>query len=82
MDRTINLLDYISLYCFFPILQATVNDANILSGYLRAKKLEESHRNWIEFAHALMRWKVRFDIMVEEKIEHIDVGEFDIEIEG
>ena len=44
--------------------------------------LTAGERTWLEFALALARWQRRFDIEVGEVPRRIQIGEFDIELEG
>jgi len=56
--------------------EATLEDFTCAQEYLRKGEKE------YEFIVALMRWRRRFDIQVEDASPRIEVGEFDIEIEG
>ena len=49
---------------------------------LSDREIAGSERRALEFMAALMRRRLRFDIVVEEAPPRIEVGEFDIEIEG
>jgi hypothetical protein len=50
---------------------------------LRAPGNSESERNALKFMAALMRWRRRSDILVDEAVPRvIELGAFDIEIEG
>ncbi len=44
-------------------------------------EVNAADRVWIEFTQALNRWNRRFDIQIQEALPHIQVGEFDIEID-
>jgi hypothetical protein len=49
---------------------------------LRQGQLSEDVRRCLQFIEALIRYKLRYDIVVEEAPRTIPAGEFDIEIEG
>jgi WD40 repeat protein len=79
VDRTINLFDLrMLLMTRLPVEQMRVRGAD-LAGMTDGKGITESDRRWLDFAAALLRWKGRYDIALEEP-RRIDVGEFDIEI--
>jgi WD40 repeat protein len=39
-------------------------------------------RQWLAFTQALVRWRRRYDVELEEAMPRISLGEFDIELEG
>ena len=49
---------------------------------LQDQTISEAERDWLKFVQALVHWRRRFDVEVEEVSQRIDAGEFDIEIEG
>lgn len=65
-----------------PIKQTSVEDIKLVQETLRDGEISSDVRGWLEFLFALMRWRQRFDIEVEDAPQRIDAGEFDIEIEG
>ena len=64
-----------------PISQTTLADMEWVQETLQKGKVSLAERDWLAFILALMRWRRRFDIEVEEAARHISVGEFDIELE-
>lgn len=65
-----------------PVGQTSLEDMEWPQQALRDGAMSDAERGWLEFMVALMRWRRRFDIEVEEAPRRIAVGEFDIEIEG
>lgn len=68
--------------CELPIVLASRSDFEWVQETLRNGKIAESERRTLEFMAALMHLRRRFDIEVGEAAQRIEVGEFDIEIEG
>jgi WD40 repeat protein len=79
-DRTVRLWTNPSSH--LPISQMSLEDLAWVQKALRDGNLPAEERNCLEFIAALMRWRRRFDIEVGEATQRIEVGEFDIEIEG
>ncbi|MDA0769399.1 MAG: hypothetical protein O2821_04170 [Chloroflexi bacterium] len=80
-DGTVRLwTSELSRLSFLPIGQTTVEDLAWVEETLRAGEASELERRWLEFLAALMRWRRRFDIGLEDAAV-IEAGEFDIEIE-
>lgn len=65
-----------------PVGQTSLEDLALVQELLQNKMLSNDERRWIEFMAALIQWRRRFDIELEEGPRRIQVGEFDIEIEG
>jgi hypothetical protein len=65
-----------------PVEQATPQDFEEVQAIQRNWWLSGADRHGLEFIEALMRWRFRFDIMLEEVPRRIAAGKFDIEIEG
>jgi WD40 repeat protein len=64
-----------------PAGQTSLADLEWVQETLQKGKVSLAERDWLAFILALMRWRRRFDIEVEEADRHISVGEFDIELE-
>lgn len=79
-DNTVRL--WTNPFSHLPTGQASLNDLAWVQEVLRDGNLSAEERNCLEFIAALMRWRRRFDIEVGEAPWRIEVGEFDIEIEG
>lgn len=65
-----------------PIEKMRVEDMHWVQEALQDKAISKEERDWLEFIQALVHWRRRFDVEVEEAPQRIDAGEFDIEIEG
>ena len=83
-DGTINIwsaeLDRLAR---LPAAESTLNDLQWLQTTLRSDVLSISERQSVSFLEALLRWRRRADIVVDEAAPRvIAAGEFDIEIEG
>lgn len=66
-----------------PISKATLDDLGWLDRTLATENLAKQERTAMEFIAALIRWRRRSDILVEESAPRvIEIGAFDIEIEG
>jgi hypothetical protein len=65
-----------------PIRQTTLDDLAWAQGALRDGQISNKQRKALEFIVELMMWHRRFDIEVGDAMRYIEVGEFDIEIEG
>jgi WD40 domain-containing protein len=65
-----------------PVGQTSLDDLEWVQNTLRNETLSDEQRKALEFTVELMRRYRRFDIQLEEAHRHIQVGEFDIEIEG
>jgi WD40 repeat protein len=73
LDRLIHL----------PVGRAALKDLEWVQHVLRGKGISKAERKTLEFIAALIRWRRRSDILVEESAGRvIELGEFDIEIEG
>ncbi|MBV9406188.1 MAG: WD40 repeat domain-containing protein [Acidobacteriaceae bacterium] len=82
-DNTVRLWDLtLCLLTRLPVTQTTLDDLAWAQNALRDDKITAGERAWLEFMEALMRWRRRFDIDIADAPSRIDVGEFDIEIEG
>ncbi|MGH9835324.1 MAG: WD40 repeat domain-containing protein, partial [Blastocatellia bacterium] len=80
-DNTVRLWT-LAPFSRLPIGQTNLEDLAWVQEALRDGNLPVEERNCLEFIAALMRWRRRFDIEVSEAPRRIEVGEFDIEIEG
>jgi WD40 repeat protein len=67
---------------YTPIKQDVTSDLNFVQQTLRNRNLSEEELTWLEFIEALLRWKWRFDVEVEDAPRRIEIGEFEIELEG
>jgi WD40 repeat protein len=66
-----------------PVCQATLQDLEWVQTTLTRDGLNDTERACLEFLAALMRWRRRSDIVVETAAPRVlEVGAFDIEIEG
>jgi WD40 repeat protein len=81
LDGTVRLWR-LAAWLHRPVEQATPQDLEEVQAILRNRRLAEADRHGLEFIEALMRWRLRFDIMLEEVPRRIAAGKFDIEIEG
>jgi hypothetical protein len=72
----------LALLAPLPAEQATLEDLNWTQAALQDGQFAGANRAALEFIAALLRWKTRFDIVVDEAPKRITAGEFDIEIEG
>jgi ribosomal protein S18 acetylase RimI-like enzyme len=80
-DKTVRLWG-LPAWLHRPIEQATPQDLQEVQAFLRQGQVSEDVRRSLQFIEALIRYKLRFDIIVEEAPRTITAGEFDIEIEG
>jgi WD40 repeat protein len=65
-----------------PAARATVHDLESAQKLLGQESLTEAERNHLEFIAALLRWRMRLDIIAADAgPKVIELGEFDIEIE-
>jgi WD40 repeat protein len=81
-DHTIRLWGSdLSRLAAIPIIQTTVADLDWAQETLQKGKVSMAERAWLALVLALIRWRRRFDIEVEESSRHVLVGEFDIELE-
>ena len=81
-DRTVRLWrSELNRLSRVPIARTTLDDLAWTQEALSDHKLAKSERDWLEFLHAMMRWRRRHDIQLGETAR-IEAGEFDIEIEG
>jgi WD40 repeat protein len=64
-----------------PIARTSIDDLAWAEDQLLNARLDTNERQWLELCVALMRWRRRHDIALAETA-HIEIGEFDIEIEG
>ncbi|MGH9854782.1 MAG: WD40 repeat domain-containing protein, partial [Blastocatellia bacterium] len=82
-DKTVRLwTSSLIRLCELPAARASRADFKWVEEALRDGKMTESERRTLEFIVALMQWHRRFDIEIGEATRRIEVGEFDIEIEG
>jgi hypothetical protein len=66
-----------------PAGKATLKDLEWVQQALQSDTISETEKNAFAFIAALLRWRRRMDIFVGEAAPRvIEVGEFDIEIEG
>src|SRR5207245_2506226 len=66
-----------------PVARTGLKDLEWLQNALRAPETSQAERDGMEFMAALLRWRRRSDILVDEAAPRvIELGEFDIEIEG
>jgi hypothetical protein len=65
-----------------PLGHTSVEDMAWVQQTLESGELSKAGRGWLAFLLAMMRWRRRFDIGVEEVPKRMAVGEFEIEIEG
>jgi len=66
-----------------PVGKATLQDLEWVQSQLRSDTISEAEQRAFRFIAALMRWRRRGDIFVDDAAPRvIEVGEFDIEIEG
>jgi WD40 repeat protein len=66
-----------------PVSESTLEDLAWLDRTLTTGQPTETEREAMEFMAALIRWRRRSDILVEESAPRvIEIGAFDIEIEG
>jgi WD40 repeat protein len=66
-----------------PIAQTSLADLDWVQSVLNRQDLVEDERASLTFIAALMRWRRRGDVFVDEVAPRvIELGEFDIEIEG
>jgi WD40 repeat protein len=82
-DSTIRLWSAeLSRLSQLPVGRARLTDLEWVQDALRAPETSDAERNAFEFIAALIRWRRRSDIMVDEAAPRvIELGEFDIEIE-
>ena len=64
-----------------PVEQMSAEDMQWVQEALQNKNISEAERDWLKFIQALVNWRRRFDVEVEEAPQPINAGEFDIEIE-
>lgn len=67
--------------CRRPVAHARLEDMTWAQETWQTKGMSDGERGWLELLLALLRWRWRFDIHIEEAPQRISVGEFDIEIE-
>ena len=65
----------------FPVGHTTLDDLHWTQAALRDPDLAAAEHDWLAFLRALMQWRRRHDIQLEESAR-IVVGEYDIEIAG
>ncbi len=80
-DHTVRLWT-LDPFSRLPIGQTNLEDLALVQETLHDGNLSAEERNCLEFIVALMRWRRQFDIEVGEALRRIEIGEFDIEIEG
>jgi WD40 repeat protein len=83
-DSTIRLWSAeLSRLSRLPVARAGLKDLEWVQTALLAPETTEAERGALEFIAALLRWRRRSDILVDEAAPRvIELGEFDIEIEG
>lgn len=64
-----------------PLSESVPHDLEAVQAALTAAT-RPAERAWLSFIAALLRWRRRFEIELERAPERIQVGEFDIEVEG
>jgi hypothetical protein len=66
-----------------PIAHTSLQDLEWVQGALASEFLSEGERRAFAFLAALMRWRRRLDILVDEAAPRVvELGAFDIELEG
>jgi WD40 repeat protein len=65
-----------------PVGRMAAQDAELAQDALGDSTLSPAERAALEFIVALLRWRRRFDVHLDDAPRHIAVGEFDIEIAG
>jgi WD40 repeat protein len=82
-DSTIRLWSAeLSKLSKLPVGRARLSDLEWVQATLRAAETSDVEKNALEFIAALIRWRRRADILVDEAAPRvIELGEFDIEIE-
>lgn len=65
-----------------PVARTTLQDLSWVEDAVNDRDITENDRRKIRFIAALLRWRWRRDIQLEESSHRIPAGEFDIEIEG
>ena len=83
-DEPIRLwsLDLLQLLMHLPISNLNQQDRKLIEKALQDNEITEENSHWLKFMEALMNWHWRFDVEVADATQLINVGEFDIEIEG
>ena len=64
-----------------PVEQMSRENMQWVQEALQNKTISEAERDWLKFIQALVSWRRRFDVEVEDAPQRINTGEFDIEIE-
>ena len=70
------------LLSHLPIKEMNSRDFAWIEEMLADARINEKESNMLRFIAALIQWQWRFDIQVQDAPRHIEVGGFDIEIEG
>lgn len=70
-----------SMICL-PVKQLCNHYREWVQKTLQDNKITEEEKNWLYFTQALMDWHQRFDVEVEDAIQLVSTGEFDIEVES
>lgn len=65
-----------------PLSHLELRDIEWIEAMLARESARHDGAAWLRFALALLHWRHRFDIEVEDAPHRIEVGEFDIEIAG
>jgi WD40 repeat protein len=65
-----------------PVGRITPQDMTLAEEALAEPDLSAGERAALEFIVALARWRLRYDILLDEGPRHIEAGEFDIIIAG
>jgi WD40 repeat protein len=83
-DNTIRLWSAeLSRLSRLPVARATIKDLEWVQSALAAPETTRAEKEALLFLAALMRWRRRSDILVDEAAPRvIELGAFDIEIEG
>jgi WD40 repeat protein len=73
----------LSRLCHLPVGRARLQDLEWVQATLKKEGLSPEEKQALEFIAALIRWRRRSDILVDEAGPRvIELGAFDIEIEG
>lgn len=64
-----------------PIQETSLQDQTWAQQTLEMADLSRAERPWMALTLELMNWRRRFEIEIEDAVQSVHVGEFDIEIE-
>ncbi len=65
-----------------PLNRIALHDIEWIEAMLHDEALTRAGEAWLRYTLALLHWRHRFDIEVDDAPRRIEAGEFDIEIEG